>query len=166
VELFGGYSYTRLDFAGSSRNLNLNGWQASVSYNFNNWLGATAEFSGQYGRVSVLSFGPPLVAARTDFNHHTFLFGPRLTDRKHERFTPFAHALFGVAREGFGQTPSLPAFSETKFALALGGGLDWKLSDRIAVRLAQADYQLTRQSNFHQSNFRYSGGLVLRFGKR
>src|SRR5215469_3692909 len=43
IDLFGGYQYTHLQ-----PNLNLNGWNASVTGNFNSWFGVKLDFSGAY----------------------------------------------------------------------------------------------------------------------
>ena len=64
VDVFGGYSY--FDRAHGLGAVNLNGWEAQGTYNFNRWLGATADFGGYYARP-----GPSI-----DFNEYTFLFGP------------------------------------------------------------------------------------------
>ena len=54
--------------------------------------------------------------------------------------------------------------TDNAFAMALGGGVDWKANDRIAIRLAQGDYLLTRFGSTSQHNFRLSTGVVFRFG--
>ena len=48
-------------------------------------------------------------------------------------------------------------------AMALGGGVDAKISDRVAIRLFQADYIAT---TFRSNNGRISVGVVFRFGER
>jgi hypothetical protein len=58
--------------------------------------------------------------------------------------------------------------SNTSFALATGGGLDYAVTNRISIRLGQADYFLTRHFNDigapNQNNFRVSAGIVFTFG--
>ena len=58
--------------------------------------------------------------------------------------------------------------SGNAFAIALGGGLDAKVSPHIAIRVAQVDYLLTKfqddQDN-RQNNVRVSAGIVFRWGK-
>lgn len=180
VELFGGYSYLRADGDGDP-SANLHGWNASIAGNMNNWLGLVADFSGHYGSES-LSFvlGPvDFFQTRADDSTHAFLFGPRVSYRKHNKVTPFVHTLIGAvhdkvdnitvitARVGNAAAGTLPkSISETAFGLALGGGLDVKATDRIAVRLVQADYLLTRFHDDSQHNLRLSFGLVLRLGQK
>ncbi len=149
-EIFGGYSFFHGDTGGSGVDLNLHGWNASLSYNLNHWAGVTADFDGHYGS--------PL---GTSFNLHNFLFGPTISHRR-ENWSVFAHALFGVSRAGGDITPV------TSFGMALGGGVDVKVHKNIALRLVQADYLMTRfdpgitSLNNPQNNFRLSTGVVFR----
>lgn len=52
--------------------------------------------------------------------------------------------------------------SQSKFAFALGGGLDVNVSDRIAVRVVHADYLRTRFLDERQNILRLSFGVVLK----
>jgi opacity protein-like surface antigen len=137
VELFGGYSYLRVD-AGLFH-INTNGWNASITGNVNNWFGITGDVSAHY---------------RSGLDLYTFVIGPRFA--AHGGVTPFTHLLFGGARAGNGD-------SDTSFAMVLGGGLDADLPGPFALRLAQLDYHLTRFGGNTQSNLRYSAGIVIRF---
>jgi hypothetical protein len=174
AELFGGYSYASFEGGNGVDRLNLNGWNTSVAGNFNRWFGVVGDFSGQYGSQ-----------AGVDRNTHSFLFGPRFFSRNNERMTPFVHALFGIARAHREGGSGEPARTENAFSTAIGGGLDVKAGEAVAIRLVQADYFLTRfdeasgivciQSNIlpcpstrtgTQHNFRFSTGVVFRFGGR
>jgi len=159
TEIFGGYSYLRLD-EDLNNDRDLNGWNASVTQNLIKWLGVTADFSGHYGSTSVF------VVTGGDLSAYSFLFGPQFTLRKFGKFQPFGHVLLGVTRANLNSDVSGLSFSDTAFSLAAGGGLDIKVHDRLAVRLFQADYVLTRFNDENQSNFRASTGLVLRLGKK
>jgi opacity protein-like surface antigen len=175
-EVFGGYSYIRTEGGGG-----LHGWNGSAGANLNKWFGLFADFSGHYSSSSISAtntvFGIPDFSARSDVdvNFHTVLVGPRFSYRKHERLTPFAHALFGASRlhvEGSAVFTTPPAgttavtFSESEigFAMGLGGGLDVKLTRSVALRLIQADYFLTRIGGNNQNNARLAVGFVYRFG--
>jgi len=76
--------------------------------------------------------------------------------------------LFGAARGSL--EVSTPGFSEEgsgyAFAYALGGGLDIKVNDNFAIRLAQLDYLGARVGGEGLNSLRYSVGIVIRFGKR
>jgi opacity protein-like surface antigen len=75
--------------------------------------------------------------------------------------TPFAHVLPGVVRFNVDFGPN--DFTTTQFAMAAGGGLDFNLTERLALRVAQADYLLTRLGQSTQNNLRVSTGFVLKF---
>jgi opacity protein-like surface antigen len=162
AEVFAGYSYARVNPGGGADGFNLNGWNASVTGNFNSWFGIKADLSGHYGTPTVNNILPPPATLDVDTNTFTYLFGPQISARG-ERVTGFAHALFGGARvEGSTLGASI---SDSGFGMALGGGFDVKLNDNFAFRPAQLDYLLTRIGGDTQHNVRYSAGIVFRFGK-
>ena len=175
ADVFAGYSFARGDLSGSGLNdTSLNGWNASVAANLNRWFSAVADFSGHYGSQSIvipLSIAPcppNCGAIDIDTKAHSFLFGPRVSYRT-DRFTPFAHALFGASHVSETITNPLsliPAlsvsFSETGFAVAYGGGADVRLTRRTAWR-GQADYLRTSLFGASQNNVRVSTGIVFRF---
>lgn len=150
AEVFGGYSLVRLDGGTNMPG----GWHGSVAGNFNQYLGVVGEFSGHYK-----SFG-----AGASTNLHTFTFGPRLTFRSQDKLEAFTHATFGAAR--IGATALGITASDSAFAFTLGGGVDIKATDRIAIRPVQLDYLVTRFGGSTQNNLRYSAGVVFRFGTR
>jgi opacity protein-like surface antigen len=160
TEIFGGYSYLHAD--DDDGGLDLHGWNASFNQNIVKWAGIKADFSGHYGDVTL---APGLGA---DISAHLFLVGPHFAVRKNERVIPFVHALFGVARTDvtfFGPVGKITQ-RDSAFALALGGGVDIKIIDNLAVRLFQADYVLTRFDDDNQNSFRVSTGLVLRLDNK
>jgi opacity protein-like surface antigen len=152
VELFGGYAY-----GGSGSH----GWDGSVAFNANRWLGVVADFGGQY-----TSLDAPDSSER--IRTHSFLFGPRFSARRSRHVTPFAHALFGAAHnDSRAREAGLDLhFNDNSFALALGGGLDVRLGRRVAVRAFQLDYLRTGFFGQTQHNGRLAFGLVLRLGKQ
>jgi len=151
AEVFAGYSYLRAD------GTNLNGWNASVVANVNSWLGIAADFSGHYHREST-------PAGTVKENIHSFTFGPHFALRKNPRFTPFAFTLIGVAHESV-STPGT-RHSETGFDTDLGGGLDWHASERIAVRLIQANAAIARLGSETKTDLRLSFGVVFHLGRK
>ena len=100
---------------------------------------------------------------------HTILAGPKfsIAPIADGRLTPFAHILVGASRLGanasitFGGASLDSSFADIGLAVAIGGGLDLKLSDSVALRLIQADYFATRFGGSGQANARLSVGLVL-----
>jgi opacity protein-like surface antigen len=153
AELFGGYSW-----AGG----NFHGFDTSVTGNVNRWFGVTANFSGHYGSERNGIFEEKQRAL-------SYLFGPRFSLRKNKRVTPFVYALFGGVNFKatlFASGRRLGSASDTGFNMALGGGLDVKLNDHLAIRAFQLDY--LRPSFFGESHNRgrLAFGIVLRLGRK
>jgi opacity protein-like surface antigen len=170
VEFYGGYSYLKENLSSThspfylsptpfGNSFSLNGWQASITENATDWLGLTQEFGGAYGTER-------LQGLNNHFNMFSILSGPRFSYPRLKGVTPFAHALFGYDQ----MTVSLPGTSlsvrSSSYAMALGGGMDVKLSRRLALRLFQADYYMTRDFGSTQNNLRFSAGIVFGFGGR
>jgi hypothetical protein len=142
VEVFGGYSYLHFH---SNPSTNLNGWEVAGQYKFRDWLGGVADIDGHYGSYG----GGPGVST------YTYLFGPQIS--MPGRFSPFGHLLLGGAHL------SVAGFGNSSFSMALGGGLDYTVKDKIAWRVGQFDYLLTQFGGGSQNNFRFSTGLIYRF---
>ena len=152
VEVFGGYSY-----AGSDTR----GWNGSIAGNVNKWFGLVGDFSGQYTNTGEAGF-------REKIRTHSFVFGPQVSVRKNKRVTPFARALFGVAYIDTNATEAGQTFlfNDKSFSMALGGGLDVRVSKNVAIRAFQADYVRTKFFGQTQNKGRLSFGVVFRFGQR
>jgi opacity protein-like surface antigen len=159
VDIFAGYSYVRVNpSTAGARSFSLNGGNASFAYNANHWLSGVADF-GAYHNGSIFGTG-------TSGTLSTYLFGPRVSYRHFGRITPFGEVLFGVAHAGV----SIVGLgnSDNTFAMSLGGGVDYKLTDRFAIRPIKVDYLMTRFSETGtggntQNNLRASTGIVFRF---
>src|SRR5438477_38480 len=105
------------------------------------FVGIVADFSANYGDLKFQGPVPPACAIGVvchplteSANAHidNFLVGPRVSVSVGS-FRPFAEALFGaghVNTNGFG--------SDTSFATALGGGLDYRLFRLLAWRVQGA----------------------------
>jgi opacity protein-like surface antigen len=180
VELFLGYSYLRAvpTLAEGNRFVWLNGGSTSIAFNFNRYLGLVGDFAGfADSQLRVNGAASPGKVVDSSGSAYTYLFGPRLSFRKHDRFTPFAQVLFGGVHaspvtissdcSGAGCTP-LPA--ENKFAMTAGGGLDIRVHRHIAIRVIQAEYLMTNfddpstGQNATQNDVRLSAGIVFRLG--
>jgi outer membrane protein OmpA-like peptidoglycan-associated protein/opacity protein-like surface antigen len=147
-ELFGGYSVFdpgatitgQLPGAllplSSRLEWNPRGAGASVTYDFNKWVGLTLDTSTHWGS------GESTFARRIDDAAFSNLsFGPKITFR-HNRFAPFLEVLVGDHR-------LMPdAFHDVdKLGVMIGGGIDVNVSRHVALRLIRADFVL--------SNYRY-----------
>lgn len=165
VELYSSYGFARVFPGGGASSFSLNGWNASLALDPHPWLGLVADFSGGYASPTFNVSGF-VSSIKVKNRHHSYLFGPRYTYRKPQRFTPFAHLLVGVVNsrvEIQGSQGSVSG-SDTAFSLAIGGGFDINAGRRMAVRVVQADYQLTRFGGQSQHNPRFSFGVVVRLG--
>jgi opacity protein-like surface antigen len=151
VELFGGYSW-----AGG----NFHGWNSSVTGNVTKRFGIVADVSGQYGSELEGS-------VRVKQDAHSFLFGPRFSFRG-KRLNPFLYALLGVTRFHESATVSGREFSasDSGFSSALGGGLDVKVNERVAIRAFQIDYFRPNFFGEAHNRGRLAFGVVLNVGIR
>jgi opacity protein-like surface antigen len=203
VQVFGGYSFVHLDNGGFTPETlfaalrepnnpfavasNFNGWNAEGQYNFSRVLGVVADAGGHYGTPIIQSdfsklSGLPKATA------YSLLVGPVLSYRTKSKLTPFIHALFGFERtslsastiSGLANPLSSSATNATDAALALGGGLDYRLYRRFSLRLVQVD-EFRTYHNFNkfydsafntnlfygiglrQNNIRISTGITARF---
>lgn len=150
---FFGYSYMSADLVPGNRT-NLNGWNGSVEGKVLPFIGVVGDFSGHYG-----SQGFPAIGLNASIGEHNFLFGPRVSASV-GKLRPFAHALFGASH--ISETVSGFSASDTSFAYALGGGLDYRLMRLVGWRV-QADLLQTRFFSNTQNNVRISTGLVVHF---
>jgi hypothetical protein len=167
--VFIGYSYLSADLASGSRT-SLNGWNGSVEGKVLPFIGLVADFSGHYGSPSVVSNGfcpVPLgglpggciANGNSNTSEENFLFGPRASFPI-GKFRPFVHALIGAGH--INENASGLSNSNTSFADALGGGIDYHLIPLISWRI-QADALQTRFFNATQNNIRISTGIVFHF---
>lgn len=179
LELFVGYSYVQAvpELATGNRLVWLNGGSASLAFNVNRYLGLVADV-GDYTNSQMRFQGGYTSTVNVNNANSavlSYLFGPRLSYRRYDRFTPFAQVLFGgvhaneiVLDNCTFSCVLLPA--ESSFAMTAGGGLDVRVSRHLAIRPIQAEYMMTRFTNYDtgaagtQNDMRLSAGVVFRFG--
>ena len=154
------YSYVRYNPATSGfKSFSMNGGSGSVAVNFKSWLSGVVDVGG-YSKHNITGNG-------VDGSLSTYLFGPRVSVNRYGRFTPFGQVLVGIAHTGGRYLTT--GGSQTPFAAAIGGGLDWRWTNHIRVRAGEVDYFLTHFSELNnrntqvQNNLRVSSGLVFRF---
>ena len=148
VQVFGGYSYTRFDspsfgFANAS---GLNGYNFAPAYNLIRGFGVMAELSGQYGsklNLRDIAVGPQFLYPRG----------------KETVLRPSSHRRSPLAGASW-----MPAKKTRHGRWSLGGGMDYDLTPRFAVRVFQVDYLHTTLFSETQNNLRFSTGLVYRWG--
>jgi opacity protein-like surface antigen len=140
-----------------------NGFSTEVVANLNRHIGLVGNFSATFGNAD---FVDALTGRRFNarVSRYLLLGGPRFNWR-HSAFTPYAHALFGVARyqaKFHNGDFSCPDTSETAFAMALGGGLDIRASNHIDIRAGQVDYLPVFFSHGREDGLRFSAGVKIK----
>ncbi len=172
-----GYSYEHATIPGpvllpdqggvaTSGSFGLNGWNASAEMKFLPLIGIVADFSGHYGSqtvTTVCGFVPSCVPIqeKMDSTVYHFLVGPQLSFTV-GRIRPFAHGLFGAGHLNDSATVRPFSASDTAFAYAIGGGIDYRLLGPLRWRV-QGDFLNDRFFGNTQNNFRFSTGPVLHF---
>jgi hypothetical protein len=178
AELFGGYSYGMTQSFNSGHIARPNGWNVSLGLNVAKWMGFVFEGSGVYGPSKIpLAVPAPFPTCSpfcprdngdgtfsADTKLYNYLVGVQFPYRKPERFTPFGELLFGHAGvRGEARSQDGRLFAETSGGLGLlaGGGMDYHLSPRFALRF-KVDYLQTRLFRQKQDNALFSVGIVIR----
>jgi len=183
VETFLGYTYLRTNPTTDVSSFGMNGGSGQFVYNFSRWFSGVLDV----GAVNNNNIG----GFRIDNTALNFLAGPRLSLHK-SRITPYIQALFGgvyytasspidgfaaggialpnpVLRPGDPVTGRFNT-AQTVFGMAIGGGVELKVSRHVRFRPIAADYFMTRLQNVltqdhnYQNNFRYSTGFTFLFG--
>jgi outer membrane protein OmpA-like peptidoglycan-associated protein/opacity protein-like surface antigen len=176
-----GYTYVHFYSQNVVPSLSLNGGSAQFAYNVNRWFSPVIDA----GAVTNSNFG----GLSIDNTQVFFMAGPRFSLRK-KRFRPYIQAVFGgvyyTASTEVGGfltqgAPFLPLppdnqvtarlqASQTKFAMAVGGGLDIRITRALWFRPGSVDYYYTRIGDLRglgdnsQNNIRYTAGLNFMFG--
>jgi hypothetical protein len=187
ADVFVGYSY--LHFSPTITGLNsrsFNGGGGGADLYFLKIFGIKADFMGYASTTFTRTVTTPVIIPgrgtipegtyTSQGNMFTYLFGPVLRIPL-PVVKPFGEVLFGGSYtnayvnlskqiDANGGTISTP--SQHPFTMAAGGGVDVSVSHRLAIRLGEVDYVLTRYSNpltstNNQNNFRYAGGVILKF---
>jgi opacity protein-like surface antigen len=198
IEVFGGYSLLHEDKGGLtdlkvdlglndpysqfSIKDNFNGWNAEGQYNLSKWVGVAVDASGYSGKPFIPSIP---VSGLPGESRYEVLAGPVISYRTKSPMTLFGHVLAGWDRTHLdasapkGPQPSAST-AYNDFTLALGGGLDYKVSRRFSIRPVQLDWYRTYLllSSFYnaayntqqfdglatrQKNIRLSAGIVVKF---
>jgi hypothetical protein len=159
ADVYVGYQYTRQTYTAGTT-FNMNGGVGQIAVYPTSWFGIVGEVSGNaVGHITGLGGSGGTL--------YSYMGGPRLSFR-HGPLQPYVQGLFGLGQLDSTLQTRIGASSSTAYAMAIGGGLDLKLSRHFAVRAIQGDYFLTRFTNplnarFTQNNFRLSTGFVFRF---
>jgi len=189
VSVFGGYSYLRYSngtdsalYGNSESDLtaNSNGLVVSAAYNFADNFAVVGEYG--FYHASSLSNVDPGPGGSATLNMQTYLIGPKISSSSRSPVKPFFQILIGMASGTFKASSggvSVTGPRASSFAMAIGGGLDWKIDHHLSIRPAQVEYLMTRfpksesapdgvpppgyLGNGTQNNLRASAGVVYNF---
>ncbi|HEX6184355.1 MAG TPA: outer membrane beta-barrel protein [Pyrinomonadaceae bacterium] len=163
------FSHNRVDtgFDDPSQNFisdreGFNGVEGFVKGNVSRYVGLKGSYS--FNRKS-FDISDGVTTVDVDADIHQFLGGVEFKDNaKETKVKPFAHVLAGAAHTRAEANSTLVSFeeSETGFAGVVGGGIDFKLSDRVDLRAIQFDYNPARVGGETSHNFRIGIGLIFR----
>jgi opacity protein-like surface antigen len=173
AEVFGGYQFLSLDgkasLNASGGRDSLHGFNADVAFKAHKNVSLVGDFGFSFKSTS-FDTGTEILDVKTRM--YPILFGPRFTAPS-GKWTPFAEALIGISHGSFGA--SGVTMSENDFAMALGGGLDVKVANKVSVRLGKFDYLFVKGAGKmfdvigigtmreNLNNLRFSTGLVFQF---
>jgi opacity protein-like surface antigen len=190
VEIYGGYSFLLFDgFATDNVDINdvlnnrihFHGVDLSGTFNFSRYVGAQVDFSLHRRSEDLAEFG---LTGDADVNIQNYLFGVQVKNNSKEGgwFRPFGHFLAGVSRQKleFNSPLLIPvvgddafSFRRNSFALAMGGGVDFRITDVFSIRAIKLDYLPVFVDDFAavgvtfdgrtQRNFRAGAGLAFHF---
>lgn len=154
------YAAERSLKANTSQNFWMQGGSIELGANVWHGWGIAADITGAHAS-SIGTSGVPLSLV-------TATFGPRYRWHADRRLSLFGEGLIGEAN-GFRSIFPTPAGSQPEangFAAQIGGGIDYKLSDRFAIRVLDAAWsrtQLPNSTDNVQNTLRLGAGFVLRF---
>ena len=153
IEVFGGYSHLSFPSSGLgfSNWTQMNGWDVALTIpHIYQGLGITADASGDYS---------------TALEQYNYMIGPQYK-WEFSRFRFIAHGLYGRAQTRVRQPGStFIEPSDRQRVVAFGGEVDVPISGRFSVRAVQADYLAASAFGSNRNSFRFSTGLIYKFGK-
>jgi hypothetical protein len=158
VEIFGGYSLLPANGDDFPRQTS-HGVQGSVTVNFTRWFGIFGDVGMQFNTARDLGPGFAGLVAKSRVTE--YLLGPRFTARS-DRVDVFGHALYGISHGDAGEDFS--GFSDSGLTFGGGGGVDVRLSRRVAVR-TQFDL-FGSFADIVDVNSRFAIGVVVGLGGR
>lgn len=157
VDVSGGYAYSRdVGLEQGQTTQDLHGFDAALRFRLTGHFAFVVDVGGQYGSNSGI-----------DFSRQTLTTGPTYMVRR-GKLSPFVHVLAGAVRThgGISVRGVSIGVTNTDFGGLLGGGLDWELGRRVALRLPEANLVVAFASGDTQKSIRVGAGLVLRLGRR
>jgi hypothetical protein len=149
-----GYQYNRINLTGAP--FNTQGLNTSITRFFNDWFALEGQVAGTFGNTGTTTV-PANLRAKSLFLGG----GLRIAYRGHGRTEPWIHGVGGVQYFRFTQTAGVLG-SNHALEGEIGGGIDYHLNPRTAVRL-EADALGSRFFSATQRHFQIVTGLVFNF---
>jgi hypothetical protein len=118
-----GYTLNHFETPAPRRHITMQGFTGAVGWNFRRWAALEGDFTYTTKNLN-----------GTRRTLYSYIAGPRFTKRfNNHSVQPFVHALFGGGHlSGFG--------SSNGWVGKMGGGVDFVVSDHVAIRAFQVDY--------------------------
>lgn len=172
-DFFVGYSHNRVDTGIADEDDDdfddiidqregFHGVNASAAANISRYVGLKGDYA--FHRKS-FDISDGVDTFNVDSDLHTLVGGVQFKDNAREtRVKPFAHLMAGFAHARF-DVEGVPDFddaNETGFSGVVGGGVDFRVSDRVDFRAIQFDYNPTRDNGQTSHNFRVGIGIIFR----
>jgi opacity protein-like surface antigen len=168
LDLAATYSAERSLNSNTSQNFWIQGGSVELGANVWRGLGIAADVTGTHsssiGNNGSTGNSVPLSLV-------TVAFGPRYRWHSDHRIAIYGEGLIGEAN-GFRSlfpTQISQQRDANSFATQLGGGVDYRLSDRFAIRVLDAAWlrtQLPNSTDNVQNILRLGAGIVLRFARQ
>ena len=167
--VFLGYTLNHAD-VGWGTTGNLSGWELSAEGKVAPFVGIVGDLGATYGSTPIptadLFGGTGNTSTQTRVV--TFMVGPRASFSV-GKFRPFAQVLVGGAHlHQVVQYKNDYSYGQSDWTDAFGGGVDYQIRSRIAVRVQGDDLQTRFHNDYpmhpgRKDNARISAGIVLKF---
>lgn len=187
-EFYVGYSNGQVDTGVDSGNSavdffrdreNFNGVNVSGVYNLNRYFGVKGDFSATVNKNDFSGTFPApngniTISGENRNTLYNFTGGVQVKDNSNDGvFKPFGHVMAGVGHfrakvDDFSCAgtdcptflPPSETFSETGFSAIIGGGIDFRVNNRVQIRAVQFDYNPIRAEGSTLNNLRIGAGIV------
>ena len=154
--IYFGYSLNHGSFDPLADDATLHGWEASAEFRMVPHIGLVGDVAQQFGS----SFSG-ITGTDVDMRSEQYLFGPRASFRIGP-VRPYVHFTIGAAHIHEEDRSVGFVDSDTSFAYAIGGGVDYRLAGPLSWRL-QLEQLNTNFFSDWQHNARFSTGLSFHF---
>jgi hypothetical protein len=186
--VYGDYSYIQFNPSITGiQSRAFNGGGGGAQWNLLPFLAIRGDFQGYGSTQWTLTNSAPIVTPhgtipagtfKSNGNMFTYAFGP-VVQIPVRRIRVFGDLLFGGSNtNGYSSLSSqiinaggtiTSSATQHPFTMFIGGGVDVSINHRVALRLGEFDYVLTRYTNpltntNNQNSFRYLGGVIIKFG--